>query len=213
MVTSSSSRGFGYIASQSAGYHFEVRHNSDGTITLYERFASQEADKAMYDATPRQIVRISWRRWEMIREPVAAEFNHRLRQQKQRAGRWLKSVTPLTPAFGKELALLAWAIENVDHTVIDRMLTNWLHLAPEERWWFYSMISAEQRHQLTDIDFGWKAAIKVAFRGEVSENVARLPRREEIDVEADTYTDPPTLQGHLFAEPDSPPYKYDKDTP
>lgn len=208
-------RGFGYQPERSAGYHFEVRHLSTGGISVWEKFGSEgDSDRAVERAS------LSAHRWRIVQGTVAGEFNQRLQQSKQRTGRWLKQRTPLAPHFGKELVLLIWAIEDQDAMIIPRMLANWRGLAPEERWWFYTTISASTRSNAVDPSFGWKAAIKIAFLddprdlGLESVRVSREPKSDE-ELEAKPKRNPQKtpvqderfeipLQGRLFVEPDSP---------
>ena len=77
----------------------------------------------------------------------------------------------MAPYFGKELTLLAWAIEDADPTLIPSMVANWLGLAPEERWWLYTTINATSGHPEHGRDRGWRKAIKIAF----AENPAGAP--------------------------------------
>ena len=103
-------------------------------------------------------------RWGRVAEAVAGEFNRRLRAGGNPAGRWLKGETVLAAHFGKELTLLAWAIEEIDPTVLPSMLANWLGLAPEERWWLYTTINATATATAPpDPGRGWRKAIRIAF--------------------------------------------------
>lgn len=207
-------RGFGYLEERSRGYRFDVRHHSDGSITISERTAIDERGKQPQSS--REKARLTAHRWNRVRDAVASEFNHRLRQDGLRPGRWLKDTTPLAPHLGKELVLLVWAIDDQDALVIPRMLANWRGLAPEERWWFYTTINASSRQHPNDTSHGWKAAIKVAFLDEPRDigleslrvasepvehvDIARTGKRDQPDA-----SDGPT-QGRLFAEPDAPEY-------
>jgi len=207
-------RGFGYLEERSRGYRFDVKHHSDGGVTISERTAMDERGKLLQP--PREKAKLTAFRWHRVRDAVAAEFNQRLRQDGLRAGRWLKDTTPLAPHFGKELVLLAWAIDDQDVLVIPRMLANWRGLAPEERWWFYTTINASTRRYPNDINHGWKAAIKIAFLDEPRDigleslrvasepvehvNPTRIGKRDQSDI-----SDGP-MQGRLFAEPDAAEY-------
>lgn len=205
-------RGFGYQPDRSHGYRFDVKHHADGGITIYERMANHEGETSL--SGPREKAKLNGRRWTLVQGAVAAEFNHRLKQDGLRAGKWLKDTTPLAPHLGKELVLLVWAIDDQDPTVIPRMLANWRGLAPEERWWFYTTINASVRARALDKSFGWRAAIKTAFLDEPrdigleslraaseSEAQPKATRRDETEKLADG-----PMQGRLFAEPDAPDY-------
>lgn len=48
--------------------------------------------------------------------------------------------------LGKELVLLAWAIEDADPALIPTAIANWNGLVPEERWWLYTQTAAATGH-------------------------------------------------------------------
>ncbi len=49
---------------------------------------------------------------------------------------------PVHPSLGKELCILCWAVEDASPDDIPNALRNWEALAPEERWWLYTMTVA-----------------------------------------------------------------------
>ena len=162
-VSRSTPRGFGVDLATST-YYFVVRVNADESVTIIERIPAPDDDPATSErATDTPKAHISAYRWGRILEPVTQEFTARLRETGQRAGRWLKRETPLPPAFGKELTLLAWAIEEADPTLLPMMVANWRGLAPEERWWFYTTINATAGTPDHGKDRGWRQAIKIEF--------------------------------------------------
>src|SRR5699024_1442973 len=65
--------------------------------------------------------------------------------------------------LGKELTLLAWAIEEADPALIPTAIRNWLGLAPEERWWLFTMTNAATGHALTGRGKGWRQAVRFAL--------------------------------------------------
>lgn len=82
-------------------------------------------------------------RWDEIADETKAEFNKRLRTQGLKTAKWKKKgQIYLEKTLGKELVLLAWAIENCDPVLISTGIRNWLGLVPEERWWLYTMTNA-----------------------------------------------------------------------
>ena len=46
------------------------------------------------------------------------------------------------PSLGKELCVLCWAVDEAPPDDIANALRNWEALAPEERWWLYTMTVA-----------------------------------------------------------------------
>ena len=65
--------------------------------------------------------------------------------------------------FGKELVLLAWAIEDADPGRVQTAVANWLGLKPEERWWLYTMTNAATGQALAGRNVGWRVAVRYAL--------------------------------------------------
>jgi hypothetical protein len=102
-------------------------------------------------------------KWDAISGVVRAEFNARLKVQKRLPGRWRPQFNVLRRDFGKELALLAWAIEDADPALTNTALSNWLGLTPEERWWLYTMTAAATGHFRDGRNRGWRKAVRFAL--------------------------------------------------
>lgn len=103
-------------------------------------------------------------RWGLIEKDVKAEFNRRLRDQNIKSATFRKGgFTHLHRLLGKELLVLAWAIEEADPGVIPQAIQNWLGLRPEERWWLYTMTSAATGNAINDRGIGWRRALRHAL--------------------------------------------------
>lgn len=162
--------GFGFEPRRSP-YHFAVHLDpgEDGPVAVEERFTCEGAIEAR---PPALKVVLDHYRWSRIAEQLRANFNKRLRDDGFPTAKWTASGDTLLAAhLGKELTLLAWAIEDADPTLIPNMVANWLGLAPEERWWLYTTINATAGHPLHGRNRGWRKAIKIAF----AENPADAP--------------------------------------
>ena len=161
--------GFGFEPARSP-YHFVVHlePGEDGAAYIEERFSLEEVE----DARPPVLkVSLDRYRWSRIAEQVRANFNKRLREAGLPTAKWkVPGETVLAAHLGKELTLLAWAVEDADPTVIPNMVANWLGLAPEERWWLYTTVNATAGHPQHGRERGWRKAIKIAF----AENPADL---------------------------------------
>ncbi len=123
------------------------------------------------------------RQWDAIEDETRAEFNRRLKHYGMKAGKWLKrGQIPIDRTLGKELTLLAWAIEDCEPNRISIAVRNWLGLAPEERWWLYTMTNASTGQALTDRNKGWRKAVRFALsENPVSEKAMAL-RQSEFDL-------------------------------
>ncbi len=162
-------RDFGFDPDVSA-HHFVVKAHSDGSVLISEQHGWVEDDAAGATPAAQPKAVLDAYRWGRISERAAQEFNARLRAAGGRAGRWKKGETLLAAHFGKELTLLAWAVEKVDESLIPAVLLNWAGLAPEERWWLYTTVNATFVRP-EDEPRGWRKAIRIAL----SENPVDTP--------------------------------------
>jgi hypothetical protein len=163
-------KGFGFEPLESQ-HHFLVRlsRKAEDPIYITEHFQVEpEMDKATISFAlgreDRKIrVILPRTRWDSIAEAVRAEFNRELKARGLRPGQWKSTSVPISRLFGKELLLLAWAIEDADPKLIPAAIQNWLGLRPEERWWLYTMTNAATGHAITGRNKGWRKAIRFAL--------------------------------------------------
>lgn len=150
--------------------HFEIQNLEKGQ----EIYASVDNENAQIK------VSLDRFRWDEIADETKAEFNRRLRKQGSKTANWKKKGQIfLEKTFGKELVLLAWAIENCDPVLISTGIRNWLGLVPEERWWLYTMTNASTGHAINGKNKGWRKAVRFALtENPVSDQT--LQKRREI---------------------------------
>jgi len=174
--------GFGFDPSKSE-HHFRVTipAKKDERVYISEHFSVEDTAERLElnialgaeDAKLRVI--LPRMKWDEIAEPTQLEFNQRLRQMNLKPGKWRVGSTPVSRLLGKELVLLAWAIEDADPALIPAAVLNWLGLASEERWWLYTMTNAATGHAITGRNKGWRKAVRYALtENPVSEH---RPRR------------------------------------
>jgi hypothetical protein len=108
-------------------------------------------------------VRLARPKWDAIADAVRVEFNNRLKRQGKPSGKWKASPNLVHRLMGKELVLLAWAIEDADPALVPVAIANWLGLAREERWWLYTMTAAATGHALNGQGKGWRKAVRFAL--------------------------------------------------
>ncbi len=102
-------------------------------------------------------------RWNEIASGFWEEASHRLRNAGIAVPRLAKKGRiPLHASLGKELCVLLWAIEDADSGLIPEALRNWEGLAPEERWWLYTMTAAATG-QAQQRGIGWRKALRFAL--------------------------------------------------
>lgn len=159
--------GFGFDPGESV-HHFVVLfpEKDDDPVTIEERFEWNDTLEAVADTArpPLVKVRLERYRWERIAEAARAQFNQKIRSGGHRSVAWKTDRENLLPPhFGKELILLAWAVEDIDESLIPNVIANWTGLEPEERWWLYTTVNATFTKAEAGQDRGWRKAIKIAF--------------------------------------------------
>ena len=162
--------GFGFDPAGSE-HHFRVTipSNKDVHIYISEHFtwddsdARQELTFALGADDSKMRVVLSRSKWHEIEEALHMEFSQRLREAGIKSTKWKAGRTPVSRTLGKELVLLAWAIEDADPALIPIAIKNWLGLAPEERWWLFTMTNAATGHAITGRNRGWRKAVRYAL--------------------------------------------------
>ena len=169
-TTHSKPAGFGFQPEESE-HHFVVLvppgNRQDVLISEHLSFNSETGYVAPsvglgpHDAKLR--VMLARAKWNAIADDVRVEFNRRLRHDALPPGRWKTGNNPVARLLGKELTLLAWAIEDADPALVPAAVKNWLGLAPEERWWLFTMTNAATGHALHGRGKGWRKAVRFAL--------------------------------------------------
>lgn len=104
-------------------------------------------------------------RWLMLAPAFWDEANRRLRANGLPPAKFLKNPArpvPVHPSLGKELCVLCWAVEDAPPDDIPNALRNWEALAPEERWWLYTMTVATTGQAMQKA-VGWRKALRSAI--------------------------------------------------
>lgn len=104
-------------------------------------------------------------RWLALAPAFWEEANRRLRANGLPIAKFQKNPgkpVPVHPSLGKELCVLCWAVEDAPPDDIPNALKNWEALAPEERWWLYTMTVATTGQALQR-GIGWRKALRAAL--------------------------------------------------
>lgn len=167
--------GFG-VPATSDPHHFKVLipKSNTGKVQISEYLGLQAAasDNAVIDR-----VMLDRSRWTSIRSEVQRAFNARLAAHGLRPSAWKVGENPLDRLLGKELCVLAWAVEQMDADKISVAVRNWLALRPEERWWLFGM-TAMATGGIMDAGKGWRAALQHAL-GDVAQSELLAPRARQ----------------------------------
>lgn len=164
--------GFG-VPATSDPHHFKViipKANSGRVqISEYLGLQHQSAELAVIDR-----VLLERPRWTAIRAEVQRAFNARLKVHSLRTSAWKVGENPVDRLLGRELCVLAWAVEGMDMDKIPVAVRNWLALRPEERWWLFSM-TAVSTGGVKDGNKGWRLALRHAL-GDVAQSELLQPQ-------------------------------------
>lgn len=176
--------GFGVPATTDP-HHFKVvipRSNS-GHVHISENLGLQ-ASSQEHSVIDRVILERS--RWTAIRSELQRAFNARLASHGLRTSAWKVGDNMVDRLLGRELCVLAWAVEKMEHDNIAIAVRNWLALRPEERWWLFGM-TAISTGGVNDVDKGWRLALRHAL-GDVaqSEQLQTQARRERVSSLSDS---------------------------
>ncbi len=104
-------------------------------------------------------------RWLALAPAFWEEASRRLRANGLPTAKFQKNPAkpvPVHPSLGKELCILCWAVEDASPDDIPNALRNWEALAPEERWWLYTMTVAGTGQALQK-GIGWRKALRAAI--------------------------------------------------
>ena len=127
----------------------EIPGGRTGFVSIVEQYGVRAGIGGLPEAAercclPRHI-------WGAIAEEVKRDFNERLAAKKLPTSRWVVGVNKVERLLGKELLVLAWAVERADPALIPNALRNWIGLKPEERWWLYTMTAAASVQPYLDV--------------------------------------------------------------
>ena len=193
-ATNYATLGFGVPAS-SDPHHFKViipKANSGKVqISEYLGLQAQSDEFAVIDR-----VIIERLRWTSIRAEVQRTFNARLKNHDVKTASWKVGENFVDRLLGKELCVLAWAVENMEIERIPVAVRNWLALRPEERWWLFGM-TAMSTGGIKDGDKGWRMALRHAL-GDVAQSDQLKPRGRKLVRDQVRESDAPYLD--LFGD-------------
>lgn len=155
---------------QESRHHFvvDIPRGGDAPIKISEHLTWDEesgsspvTSGAAQDGQIRVI--LARLKWDAIADEVRSQFNIRLKKVGKKSGGWRSGQNLLRRELGKELVLLAWAIEDADPALIPTAMANWSGLVPEERWWLYTQTAAATGHGINDRGRGWRKAVRYAL--------------------------------------------------
>ena len=164
--------GFG-VPATSDPHHFKViiPRSNTGRVQISEYLGLQATsdETAVIDR-----VLLHRTRWTAIRREAQRAFNVRLKAHDLNTSSWKVGENPVDRLLGKELCVLAWAVEHMEMEKIPVAVRNWLALRPEERWWLFGT-TAMSTGAVSDGDKGWRLALRHAL-GDVAQSELLQPK-------------------------------------
>ena len=166
--------GLGFLPQEARhGFLIQVPKGSrkDDLINVAEYWGNElnELGERSIDPTstgdPSLRVIIDRARWLALAPAFWDDANRRLRANGLGTNRFVKAPSkpvPVHPSLGKELCILCWAVEEASPDDIPNAIHNWEALAPEERWWLYTMTVATTGQALQK-GIGWRKALRAAL--------------------------------------------------
>lgn len=168
--------GFG-VPATSDPHHFKVIIPKANTgkvqISEYLGLQAQSDEFAVIDR-----VLLDRPRWTAIRAEVQRTFNARLKNHDVKTASWKVGENVVDRLLGKELCVLAWAVEGMELEKVPVAVRNWLALRPEERWWLFGM-TAMSTGGINDGEKGWRLALRHAL-GDVAQSEQLKPPERKI---------------------------------
>ena len=160
-MTTKTTIGFG-VPNEMDPHHFTVDIPAARTepVVISEEFGLQGGTGGRPDSVVR--CRLPRAAWGAIAEELKRVLNERLKEKKIATGRWVSGLNKVERLLGRELCLLAWAVETASPEVIPSAVRSWVALRPDERWWLFSMAAATTGDAV-DADVGWRKAIRIAL--------------------------------------------------
>ena len=173
-------------------HHIEVTipRGPHDRVLITEHFGLRSGKEGQ-DAIERVILERA--KWSAISEAARKTFNERLKEKGLTPSRWSLGENKVERLLGKELCVLAWAVERAPFELVPVAITNWIGLRPEERWWLFT-ITAAATGGVTDGDIGWRKALRFAL----CEN----PVRTDAEVRSSSSRTARTRSGALTERPE-----------
>ena len=177
--------GFG-VPNDPLPHQFLVRIPSGRTdpVEVWEDFGAAAAATASQKLCRIVVPREAWRQ---VAEGVKSHLNRRLKAKGLKGSRFVIGENRVERILGRELCVLAWAVEDAtpDESLI--AFTRWSSHRPEELWWLFQQIDRDGG-EWNSPKTGWRIAIRHALIRDGDE-VPQTPRRPLLSMPAEKTPD------------------------
>lgn len=173
MVEDKITHGYG-VPNDPLPHQFLVRIPSGrmDPVEVWEDFGAAGLGSAVQKLCRAAISRDTWRQ---VAEGVKGHLNRRLKEKELQASRFNTGDNRVERILGRELCVLAWAIEDATPDEAAIAFTRWSSHRPEELWWLFQQIDRDGG-EWDSSKTGWRLAIRHALIRDVKET-AKTARR------------------------------------
>ena len=170
--------GFG-VPNDIAPHRFLVRvpEGRGGHVELIEDYGAAGVASGLRSICRVRVPRATWR---AIADEAKSYLNRRLREKGVRAGRFEPGETPIERLLGRELCVLAWAVETMTPEEAAAAVPKWASYRPEELWWLFSQVDRDAG-EFDDQPTGWRAGIRLVLAPASAPAVERRKKRRTVD--------------------------------
>jgi len=163
--------GLGFLPGEARhGFVVDISRSGKGDPVFISELRGEDLHRwemlaGIEQTSPTLRVAITRERWLALAPAFWEEANRRLRANGLPAHKLQKTSAkplPIHASLGKELCILCWAVEDAPLGDIPNAIRNWEALAPEERWWLFTMTVATTG-QAAQRGLGWRKALRAAL--------------------------------------------------
>lgn len=176
---SRSYKGFGVPEGETLPHCFRITvpAGRGGTVEITEDFGVAGDAVGLREICRSRLPRAVWR---AVSDEVKAHLNRRLREKKIRAATFRPGdATFVERLLGREVAVLAWAIERHTPEVAASCVPKWASYRPEELWWIFAQVDRDAG-EFDDEPAGWRLGIPSLFLPARSSVVIRSRKRRSV---------------------------------
>ena len=160
MADKAATYGFG-VPNDPMPHQFIVRipPGKSDPVEVWEDFGAAAVGTASQKICRAEVRRDVWRR---VADGVKSQLNRRLREKNFKASRFSVGDNRVERILGREICVLAWAIEDANADEAGIALTRWSSHRSEELWWLFLQIDRDGGEWDSQKD-GWRIAIRHAL--------------------------------------------------
>ena len=185
MANDSITHGFG-VPNTPLPHQFLVRipKGRADPVEVWEDFGAAAVGTAAQKLCRAAVSRQAWRR---VSEGLKSHLNRRLKEKDIKGSRFATGDNRIERILGRELCVLAWAVEGATSDEAAIAFTRWSSHRSEELWWLFQQIDKDGG-EWDSPKTGWRIAIRHALIRD-GEEVPKAPRRPRMKTHVEKTAD------------------------